>query len=113
MHAQIRQATGRKQSACVTTCIENKDGNIIMEQDKILERWHQFISELYDDNKGDIPQVHTERELVPVTRREVEFALKGMRLNKAPGPDNIFTEMFVASVEAGLTELTSLTNMMY
>ena len=38
VHAQIRQATGRKQSTCVTTCIEDKDGNIIMEQDKILAR---------------------------------------------------------------------------
>ena len=36
-----------------------------------------------------------------------------MPLNKAPGPDNIFTELLVASGEAGLTELTSLTNMMY
>ena len=25
MHVQIRQAIGRKQSACVTTCIEDKD----------------------------------------------------------------------------------------
>ena len=47
VHAQIRQATGRKQIACVTTCIEDKDGNIIMEQDKILARWHEYISELY------------------------------------------------------------------
>ena len=36
-----------------------------------------------------------------------------MPLNKAPGPDDILTEMLVASGEAGLTELTSLTNMMY
>ena len=35
VHAQIRQDTDRKQSACVTTCIEDKDGNIIMEQDKM------------------------------------------------------------------------------
>ena len=34
VHAQIRQTTGRKLSACVTTCIEDKDGNIIMEQDR-------------------------------------------------------------------------------
>ena len=36
-----------------------------------------------------------------------------MPLNKAPGADNIFTEMFVASGEAVLTELTSLKYMMY
>ena len=54
VHAQIRQATGKKQSTCVTTCIEDKDGNIIMEQEKILARWHEYISELYDDNRGEI-----------------------------------------------------------
>ena len=107
------KGAGRKQSACVTTCIEDKYGNLIMEQDKILAKWHEYISELYDDNRGEILQVHNESELTPVTRREVDCALKGMLMNKAPGPDNIFTEMLVTSGEAGLTELTSLTNMMY
>ena len=82
VHAQIRQATGRKQSECVTTCIEDKDGNIIMEQDNILARWNEYIGELYEDNRGEIPQVYTESELTPVTRREVEFALKEMPLNR-------------------------------
>ena len=113
VHAQIRQATGGNQSACVTTCIKDKDGSIIMDQDKILARWQKYISELYDDNRGEISQVHTESELTPVTRREVEFALKTMPMNKAPGKDYSFTEMHVASGEAGLTELKSLTNMRY
>ena len=30
VHAQIRQTTARKQSACVTTCIEDKGGNNII-----------------------------------------------------------------------------------
>ena len=72
-----------------------------MEQDNILARWHEYISELYDDNRGEIPQVHAKNELTPVTRREVEFALKGMPLNKASGPDTIFSEMLVASEETG------------
>ena len=74
---------------------------------------HEYISELYDDNTGEILQVYTKSELTPVTRREVDFALKEMPLNKAPGPDNIYDEMLVASGEAGLTEHTSLTNMMH
>ena len=86
---------------------------IIMEHDTILVQWHEYISELYDDNRGKIPLVHTERKLTPVTRRYVEFALKGMPLNKAPGLYNIYTEILVASGEAGMTELTSLRNMMY
>ena len=43
VHAQIRHATGRNQSTCVTTCIEDKDRNIIMEQDKILTRSYEYI----------------------------------------------------------------------
>ena len=75
VYAQIKQATDRKQSACMTTCIEDKDGNIFMEQDNILGRRHEYIRELYHDNRGKIPQIHTENELTPVTRRELEFSL--------------------------------------
>ena len=45
-HAQIRKVTGRGNNARVTTCIEDRDGNIIMEQENILERWHAYISTL-------------------------------------------------------------------
>ena len=51
--------------------------------------------------------------MAPITSAEVEFALKRMPINKAPGPDDIVTEMLVASGEAGLKELTSLSNRMY
>ena len=48
MHAQLRKVTGRGNNAGVTTCIEDEDGNIIMEQENILERWHEYISTLFD-----------------------------------------------------------------
>ena len=113
-HAQIRKVTGRKNNAGVSTCIEDRDGNIIMEQDKILERWQEYISKLYDDDaRGGIPQISNDTELSPIMRTEIEYALKGMPLMKAPGPDDISTEMLVAAGERGVTELTNLANMMY
>ena len=48
-HAQLRKLTGRRNNAGVTPCLEDRDGNIIMEQENILERWHEYISTLYDD----------------------------------------------------------------
>ena len=36
-HAQLRKVTGRVINAVVTTCVEDRDRNIIMEQEKILE----------------------------------------------------------------------------
>ena len=67
-HAQIRKVTGRRSNPGVTTCIEDRDGNINMEQEKILERWQEYISTLYDDARGGIPQISNDTKLSPITR---------------------------------------------
>ena len=109
-HAQIRKVTGRGTNAGVTTCIEDRDGNIIME---ILERWQEYISTLYDDARGGIPLISNDTELSPITRTETEYALKGMPMRKAPGTDDITTEMLVAAGGREVTGITTLANMMY
>ena len=49
-----------------------------MEKDEIPSRWSEYIGELYnDDNIGDMPDIAAEVES-PITRREVEHALRGM-----------------------------------
>ena len=99
MHSQIKLVTGRKRGNNTTTCIEDNNGDIIMEKDEILSRWSGNISELYnDDNRGDMPDIAAEVES-PITRREVEHALRGMPEKKSPGPDGITTEMLVAASE--------------
>ena len=55
MHSQIRLVTGRKRGSNPTTCTEDKECNIIMEKEKILSRWCEYICELYNDDRGDIP----------------------------------------------------------
>ena len=50
MHAQIRKTTGAHKGNATTTCIENKDGSFIMDQDKIRTHWFEYISELYKDD---------------------------------------------------------------
>ena len=112
-HAQICKVTGRGNNAGVTTCIEDRDRNIIMEQEKILKRWHEYISTLYDDARGGIPLISNDTKLSPITRTQIEYALKGMPMKKAPGPDDITTEMHVAADGRGVTEITNLVNMMY
>ena len=62
-----------------------------------------------DDNRGDMPDIAADVES-PITRREVEHALRGMPENKSPGPDGITTEMLVAAGEVGILELTELSN---
>ena len=112
-HAQFRKVTGRGNNAGVTTCIEDRYENIIMEQEKILERCHDYICTLYDDARGGIPLMSNDTKLFPITRTKIEYALKGMPMRKAPGPDDITTEMLVAAGGRGVTEITNVANMMY
>ena len=43
MHSRIKLVTGRKRGNNTTTCIEDKNGDIIMEKYKILSRWSEYI----------------------------------------------------------------------
>ena len=67
-YAQIRKVTGRGNNTGVTTCTEDIDGNIIMEHEKILERYHEYISTLYDDARGGISLISNDTKLSPITR---------------------------------------------
>ena len=112
MHCQIKEATGKKRGNGTTTCVEAKDRTIIMEKDKILDRWSEYIGVLYDDDRGEMPVITT-GSISPITYQEVEYALKGMPMRKSPGPDDIVTEMLVAAGDMGIAELTKLSNMVY
>ena len=113
MQSQIKTVTSRKRGNNTTTCIDDKNGDIIMEKDEILSCWSEYIGELYNDgNSGDMPDIAAEIES-PITRREVEHALRGMREKKSPGPDGITTVMLVAAGEVGILELTELSNMIH
>ena len=105
-HAQIRNVIRKGNNAGITTCI-------IMEQEKILERWHEYISALYDDTRGGIPLISNDTKLSPITRTYIEYDLKGMPMRKAPGPYDITTEMLVAAGGSGVTEITNLANIIY
>ena len=84
-----------------------------MEKDEIPSRWSEYTGELYnDENRGDMPDIAAEVES-PITRKEVEHALRGMPEKKSPGPDGITTEMRVAACEIGILELKELSNMIH
>ena len=65
-------AIGNKCGNGATTCIEAKDGTIIMEKEKILARWYEYIGDSHNDNRGKISVLTPEYES-PLTYREVEY----------------------------------------
>ena len=71
IHCQIKEVTGKKRGNGTTTCVKAEDGTIIMEKDKILDRWSEYIDELYDDDRGEMPVITT-GSISPITYQEVE-----------------------------------------
>ena len=51
MYDKIRQMTGSKNVSA--SCIKAKDGMMIMEKANILKRWQEYISDLFNDNRGE------------------------------------------------------------
>ena len=89
MHSKVKQVTNKHRTCSSVTCIEAKDGTIIMEKEKILDRWVECIEELFEDNRKDKYMIRTQKENLPITSDEVAKAIRSMPKKKAPGPDDI------------------------
>ncbi|GFS18552.1 endonuclease-reverse transcriptase [Elysia marginata] len=83
-----------------------------MEKDKKLERWSEYISELFDDDRNEDLTLQGIPE-GPEIMREVENTIKNMKTGKATGPDMISTEMMQALEGAELNAITKLLNKLY
>ena len=86
--------------------------NIITETDKNT-RWKQYMEELFEDENVDTVPAVTDEEGPIITREEVESAIKRLKNNKAPGPDQIHEEVLKLLDPEQIKLLTNLFNKIY
>ena len=84
-----------------------------MEKEKILERWAEYISELYHDERGDTPPIMKNVDGPPIMKDEVRKAVKLIKKGKTAGPDKITVEMIESLDEFGIDMLTDFLNTIY
>ena len=84
-----------------------------MEKGDILNRWSEYIEELFDDNRASKPNIKKNIEGPPIMKGEVRLAIKSMKTNKATGPDGISIEMIQCLDELGVDVMTKLINKIY
>ena len=84
-----------------------------MEKEKILERWAEYISELYHDEWGDKPPIMKKFDGPPIMKDEVRKAVKLMKKGKTAGPDKITVEIIESLDEFGIDMLTDFLNAIY
>ena len=112
MHKRIKDLTGAK-TCSLSGCIRSKDGTIITEKDDILERWTEYIEELFQDNRGGKPEIRKNIDGPNILQSEIRAAVSRMKGNKARGPDGIVIEIIEALDDFGIEKLTIMANEIY
>ena len=111
MHDKVRQVTGHRKST-IASCIEAKDGTVITDPDKMLQRWKEYISDLFADNRDDRPTIQKPGGNA-IMEEEIKKALNHMAKGKAAGPDGVVVEMLTALEDFGVNRITRLVNKIY
>ena len=65
MHQKIKEVTG-KNPLSKTGCLKSKDGQILMGKNEILNRWSEYIEDLYNDERCPAPPISNGIEGSPI-----------------------------------------------
>lgn len=60
MHKKVKELSDHKPRSRGNVCIKDKDGHVLFDDEKIKERWEEYIIELYYGAQGDEPSIETE-----------------------------------------------------
>ena len=112
MHSKIKDIKGTK-GCTASNCIKAKDGNLLMEREDVLNRWSEYIEDLFQDDRGEKPIIKKDMDGPPILKEEVSAAIRKMKHGKAVGPDNIPIEVFAVLEDIGIDFLTKLLNSIY
>lgn len=93
-----------------TGCIKSNKGTLIIEKEKILQEWNEYIGELFHDNRK--PTIHKKHGRTCSIQSEARLALAMMNRNKAAGPDEILIEMISALNNFKINKVTKIINEM-
>ena len=86
---------------------------MLIEKDLILNRWTEYIGELFQDVREEMPIFSESPDGPKILKSEVRTAIKMMKRNKAAGPDGVVIEMIDALEEFGVEKLTDVINKIY
>ena len=112
MYRNIEEIIG-KRTCSSTGCLKTKEGSIIMDKEKILERWAEYIGELFEDNRKEHDVMKKNFAGPPIMKDELREAMRKMKTGKATGPDGLSIELIEALEEDGIEKVTTLLNEIY
>src|SRR5215469_13048180 len=93
--------------------IKKKDGTVVIGKEEVMERWDEYISKLFRDNRQENINIQYNGEGPPILKEEVEDAMNKMKFGKAVSNDGIALEMLKALGNFAVKKITTLTNKIY
>ena len=94
LHKQYYAAIKRLKSKPknISWGVKNKEGEVVTDKEKILERWAEFYEELYADDPSTVNIDDSCEEAIPnFLKCEVETAINELKIGKSPGLDQIYS----------------------
>jgi len=128
VHEVIQQGKGFKmakrklnQGRLQFTGVQEADGTITTDRERIVERAHEFYGKLYSSTRlapveqeqqtREEPEIHHRFENFPdIEEWEVRHCVKQSKKGKAPGPDNVTIDLIEAAGELVYGKLANLFN---
>ncbi|HXJ94687.1 MAG TPA: reverse transcriptase domain-containing protein [Terriglobia bacterium] len=97
------------------SCVKDKNGKLVMEEDKIKEVWAEYFEKLLNEEfqwkKEDLEHVsEVPAPIERITFGEVKAAIAKAKDGKAPGPTGVVAEMLKAAGDVGIQWMTDLCN---
>ena len=93
------------------TAVRKKDGTLAMEMETLLQRWREYIGNLFEDN--DRPEEidsSSDVQGVSILESEIENAMKEIKRGKAAGEDGVTIEMLWSIKEMAVKTITIVAN---
>ena len=95
MHNKMKELTSKNTKKKASGCIKDKNGNILFNQEEIAARWVEYITELYEDHREQMPKFEVTSG-ANIMKEEIQKALKSMKDGKATGTDKLPAEALKA-----------------
>ena len=111
MYSKIKELTRGPRNRS-NIAIKKRNGEVAVDREEVKQRWHEYTSELFDDDRVPFELEVTEEGL-PIQRSEVEAAIRQMKRGKAIGEDGVVVEMVEALGAWGSGVVMQLANKIY
>lgn len=112
MHKKIRETAGTYKTN-TTGRLHNTDDKIIINKAERMDIWKNYITELFEDNRTELPPEPNNPVSIPITENEVTKAITQLKDGKSPGPDNTYSELLKLFDVEGVKRITKIFNNVY